>query len=79
MLLYLIEFIDDIKIEKQVYGISKAKANGVRLGRPPKLTKQQVLKAIELKHNQTSQNVANRFGVGRSTLLRHIAKQKKAS
>jgi DNA invertase Pin-like site-specific DNA recombinase len=79
LLLYLIEFIDDIKIEKQVYGISKAKANGVRLGRPPKLTKQQVLKAIELKHNQTSQNVANRFGVGRSTLLRHIAKQKKAS
>ncbi|MGJ0316924.1 recombinase family protein [Aliarcobacter cryaerophilus] len=79
LLLYLIEFIDDIKIEKQVYGISKAKANGVRLGRPPKLTQQQVLKAIELKHNQTSQNVASKFGVGRSTLLRHIAKQKKAS
>ena len=39
-------------------------------------TQQQVLKAIELKHNQTSGNVASRFGVGRSTLLRHIAKQR---
>ncbi|WP_434282556.1 helix-turn-helix domain-containing protein [Aliarcobacter cryaerophilus] len=46
------------------------------LGRPPKLTQQQVLKAIELKNNQSSQNVASRFGVGRSTLLRHIAKQR---
>ncbi|WP_434248220.1 helix-turn-helix domain-containing protein, partial [Aliarcobacter cryaerophilus] len=48
-------------------------------GRPPKLTAKEVLKAIELKQNNTSQQVANRFGVGRSTLYRHIAKYKEAS
>ena len=79
LLLYIIEFIDDIKIEKQIYGIDKAKQDGKRLGRPLKLNQQQVLKAIELKKHSTSNQVANRFGVGRSTLLRHIAKQKKAS
>jgi len=75
LLLYLIEFIEDIKVEKRSIGL----LNGKRVGRPPKLTKQQVVKAIELKHNQSSKQVATRFGVGRSTLLRHIAKQKKAS
>ena len=75
LLLYLIEFIEDIKVEKRIIGI----LNGKRVGRPPKLTAQQVIKAIELKHNSTSKQVANKFGVGRSTLLRHIAKSKKAS
>jgi len=75
LLLYLIEFIEDIKIEKRSIAIQ----NGKRVGRPPKLTSKQVVKAIELKHNQSSKQVATRFGVGRSTLLRHIAKQKKAS
>jgi DNA invertase Pin-like site-specific DNA recombinase len=79
LLLYIIEFIDDIKIEKQIYGIDKAKQDGKRLGRPLKLNQQQVLKAIELKKYSTSNQVATKFGVGRSTLLRHIAKQKKAS
>lgn len=79
LLFYLIEFIDDIKIEKQIYGLETAKEQGKQIGRPPKLTAQQVLKAIELKKRSTSNQVASRFGVGRSTLLRHIAKQKKAS
>jgi len=37
-----------------------------------------VLKAINLKKYNTSEQVANRLGIGRSTLLRHIAKLKKA-
>ena len=31
---------------------------------------------IELKKHNTSTQVANKFGVGRSTLLRHISKYK---
>ena len=46
---------------KQAYGIQKAKDECRRLGRPPKLTAKEVLKAIELKQNNTSQQVANRF------------------
>ncbi|WP_434248209.1 helix-turn-helix domain-containing protein [Aliarcobacter cryaerophilus] len=49
------------------------------LGRPLKLTQQQIFQAIKLKHSQSSKQVANRFGVGRSTLYRHIAKYKEAS
>ncbi len=77
LLFFLSEFIEDIKVEKQAYGLQKAKERFKRLGRPPKLNAKEVLKAIELKQNNTSQQVANRFGVGRSTLYRHIAKQKK--
>ena len=79
LLFFLSEFIEDIRVEKQAAGIQKAKDECRRLGRPPKLTAKEVLKAIELKQNNTSQQVANRFGVGRSTLYRHIAKYKEAS
>jgi len=79
MLFYLIEFIEDLRKEKQAVGIHRAKEKGKRLGRPPKLTHNKVLKALELKKFNTSSQVANRLGVGRSTLLRHIAKYKKAS
>ena len=79
MLFYLIEFVEDLRKEKQAVGIHRAKEKGKRLGRPPKLTHNKILKALELKKFNTSSQVANRFGVGRSTLLRHIAKQKKAS
>ena len=79
LLLYLSEFIEDINYEKQAYGIQEAKDKGKRFGRPPKLTAREVLKAIELKQNNTSQQVANRFRVGRSTLLRHIARSKKSA
>ncbi|WP_434283661.1 helix-turn-helix domain-containing protein [Aliarcobacter cryaerophilus] len=49
------------------------------LGRPLKLTQQQIFQAIKLKHSQSSKQVANKFGVARSTLYRHIAKYKEAS
>lgn len=75
LLLYLIEFIEDIKVEKRLIGILKGK----RVGRPPKLNQHQVLQAIKFKEAQTSKEVANRFGVGRSTLLRYISKSKKSA
>jgi len=78
LLFYLMEFIEDVKEEKQSLGLQDAKQKG-KLGRPPKLTAKQVIKAIELKNHQTSKEVANSFKVGRSTLLRHISKHKKAS
>lgn len=72
LLLYLIEFIEDIKVEKRIIGI----LNGKRVGRPPKLNQHQVLQAIRLKKQQTSKQVANSMGVGRSTLLRYIARSR---
>ena len=79
LLFYLSEFVEDLRKEKQAVGIHRARQKGKRLGRPPKLTVNKVLKAIDLKRFNTSEQVANRLGVGRSTLLRHIAKSKKVS
>ena len=75
LLICLVEFVEDIKVEKRIIGLK----NGKRVGRPLKLTQQQIFQAIKLKHRQSSKQVANKFGVARSTLLRHIAKQKRAS
>ena len=75
LLICLVEFVEDIKVEKRLLGM----LNGKRVGRPLKLTDKQVVQAIKLKQNNTSNQVANKFGVARSTLLRHIAKQKRAS
>ena len=75
LLICLVEFVEDIKVEKRIIGLK----NGKRVGRPLKLTAKQVVQAIKLKQNNTSNQVANKFGVARSTLLRHIAKQKRAS
>lgn len=79
LLFYLCEFVEDIRYERQAIGIQKAKQRGQLLGRPPKLTQAQVIHAIELKQNFSSQQVANRLGVGRSTLLRHIANNRKGA
>ena len=79
LLFYISEFIEDIRVEKQAYGIQEAKENGKRLGRPPKLSDKEVFKVIELKQNNTSRQIANRFRVGKSTLLRHIARSRKSA
>jgi len=73
LLFYILEFVEDLRKEKQAVGIYNAKAKGKRFGRPSKLTVNKVIKAIELKKFNTSEQVANRLGVGKSTLLRHIA------
>ena len=73
LLFYLTEFVEDLRKEKQTIGIHNAKVKGKRFGRPSKLTVNKVIKGIELKKFNTSEQVANRLGVGKSTLLRHIA------
>lgn len=75
LLIFLIDFVKDIKTEKRVIGIK----NGKKAGRPQKLTINNVLKAIELKKYQTSAQVADKFKIGRSTLYRYISKINKAS
>jgi len=76
LLFYLSEFIEDLRKEKQAIGIYNAKIKGKKLGRPSKMNIKKVQKAIYLKKFHTSAQVANRFGVGTSTLLRHISRYK---
>lgn len=61
----------------QQKAIQEAKDKGIRFGRRPKLNKDDVLKALELKeYGYSNSMVANRFDVSKSTLLRHIANYK---
>lgn len=74
-----VEFLEDIKYQRQQMGIIKSKAHGVHCGRSRKLSDIKLLKAIYLKeHGYTNLQVANKFHVSRSTLLRNLAEKRKA-
>jgi DNA invertase Pin-like site-specific DNA recombinase len=71
----------DLRAERQAEGIKSAMKRGVKFGAKRKMSDEQVLEAIELQKNgeMTNQELADRFGVGRSTLLRYIARYKNKS
>ena len=76
----LLTFEKDIQYQRQAVGIQSAIKRGVRFGRPMKMKQANVIKAIRFKNNgYTSKEVANRFNVGKSTLLRYIADFKKSA
>jgi DNA invertase Pin-like site-specific DNA recombinase len=73
------EFETDLRAERQAEGIKSALARGVKFGAKRKMTDSQVVEAMELQKNGefTNQQIANKFEVGRSTLLRYISEYKK--
>ena len=73
------EFEIDLRAERQAEGIKSAMARGVKFGAKRKMTDEQVVEAMELqkKGEMTNQQIADRFGVGRSTLLRYVAEWKR--
>ena len=76
----LLTFQKDIQHQLQAVGIKSAIKRGVRFGRPTKMKQANVIKAIRFKNNgYTSKEVANRFNVGKSTLLRYIAEFRKSA
>ena len=78
LLSVIAEFETDLRAERQAEGIKSALARGVKFGAKRKMSEEQVVEAIELqkKGEMTNQQIADRFGVGRSTLLRYVAKSK---
>jgi DNA invertase Pin-like site-specific DNA recombinase len=79
MLSVMSEFELDLRAERQADGIKSAMARGVKFGAKRKMSEEQVVEAMELqrKCEMTNQQIADRFGVGRSTLLRVVAEFKK--
>ena len=79
LLSVIAEFETDLRAERQAEGIKSAIARGVKFGAKRKMTEEQVLEAMELQKSGelTNQEIADRFGVGRSTLLRYVAQWKK--
>jgi len=77
MLSIIAEFENDLRRERQSEGIAKAKALG-KFKKKKSLKESQVLEIIELqKTDMTNQNVADKFGVARSTMLKYVASYKK--
>ncbi len=73
-------FETDLRAERQADGIKSALKRGVKFGRSAKLTHEQVEEIIALqeKAEHTNQQIADMYGVGRSTLLRYVAEFKKS-
>jgi len=65
----------DLRAERQADGIKEAKRKGVKFGREPKMSKSDIVAALRLKESGlTNQTIADKFKVGRSTLLRCFSK-----
>ncbi|SFV56335.1 Site-specific recombinase, resolvase family [hydrothermal vent metagenome] len=79
LLSVIAEFETDLRAERQAEGIKSALSRGVKFGAKRKMTDEQVLEAMELQKIGafTNQQIADKFGVGRSTLLRYISNYKK--
>ena len=73
------EFETDLRAERQAEGIKLALERGVKFGAKRKMSDEQLIEAMELQKSGefTNQEIADRFGVGRSTLLRYVAREKK--
>lgn len=70
----------DLRSERQKDGIVSAKNKGVRFGREPKMNQYEVVEAIRMKDDgMSNQEIADKFKVGRSTLLRYIATFKQSA
>ena len=63
----------------QAEGIKSAMKRGMKFGAKRKMSDEQVIEAMELqkKAEMTNQQIADMFGVGRSTLLRYVAEIRK--
>ncbi|WMV70836.1 helix-turn-helix domain-containing protein [Xenorhabdus griffiniae] len=71
MLASIAEFENDLRSERQAEGIAKAKENGVRFGRPAKLT-ETLRQEIYLRRQSgtTIGQLAKEFKLGEATIYR---------
>jgi DNA invertase Pin-like site-specific DNA recombinase len=70
----LAEFIRELIVSGTREGIQAARARGVRLGRPPALTPEQIrhARALLAQPDNTVSSIARLLGVSRSTIYKHI-------
>ncbi|CAA6813334.1 MAG: Site-specific recombinase, resolvase family [uncultured Sulfurovum sp.] len=78
LLSVIAEFETDLRAERQADGIKSALKRGVKFGAKRKMSDEQVVEAMasQKKGEMTNQQIADSFGVGRSTLLRYLANYK---
>ena len=70
-------FETDLRAERQADGIASAKKRGVKFGHAFKLTNDDVIEIMKLQQTgMFNQDIADKFNIGRSTLLRYVADYK---
>ncbi|QOY54529.1 recombinase family protein [Candidatus Sulfurimonas marisnigri] len=70
-------FETDLRAERQAEGISSALKRGVKFGAKSKFDEERTIQAIDMQSRGiTNQEIADGFGIGRSTLLRYIKQYK---
>lgn len=79
MLASIAEFENDLRTERQAEGIAKAKENGVRFGRPPKLTDARCEEIYSRRMSGvTIGQLAKEFRLGEATIYRALNTVKKS-
>jgi DNA invertase Pin-like site-specific DNA recombinase len=70
----LAEFIRELIVEGTREGLAAARASGVRLGRPPAMTAEQVrhARALLSQPDNTVSSIARLLGVSRSTIYKYV-------
>jgi DNA invertase Pin-like site-specific DNA recombinase len=70
----LAEFIRELIIEGTREGLDAARARGVRLGRPPAMTAEQIRHARDLltRPDNTVSSIAPLLGVSRATIYKYV-------
>ncbi len=70
-------FETDLRAERQADGIKSALKRGVKFGREAIFDEERTIQAIAMQEQGlVNQVIADKFGIGRSTLLRYIKKYK---
>lgn len=71
-------FETDLRAERQADGIASAKKRGVKFGTKPVFDDEKVAQAIQMQNEGIiNQEIADSFGIARSTLLKYISHYKK--
>jgi DNA invertase Pin-like site-specific DNA recombinase len=70
----LAEFIRELIVQGTHEGIQAARARGVRLGRPPAMTPEQIrhARALLAQPDNTVSSIARLLGISRSTIYKHV-------
>jgi DNA invertase Pin-like site-specific DNA recombinase len=73
ILALIAEFENDIRHERQLDGIARAKAEGVRFGVQPKLTDEVVKKIRKLRRTSTVPEIMLQMGLSKASVYRALA------
>ncbi len=73
MLAVFAEFETAIRMERQMDGIAKAKAKGVRFGRRPKTTPEKVLQIRLMRETMTVPQIMSATGLSKASIYRALA------